>query len=110
MSDASGDHMVDLWTDPTGVSALLAGGPQAGDRTSPFARVMGMGIQQQPYWWKKYQSMGIVMTLFVVRIISFCFLHVVDVSALSICIVLACFCCCDFYVFVVCEFGVESQS
>ena len=70
----------------------------------------GNGYTTTPYWWKKYQSMGIVMTLFVVRIISFCFLHVVDVSALSICIVLACFCCCDFYVFVVCEFGVESQS
>ena len=31
-------------------------------------------------------------------------------SALSIGIVLRFFCCCDFYVFVVCEFGVESQS
>ena len=29
----------------------------------------------------------------------------VDMSALSICIVLLAFCCCDFYVFVVCEFG-----
>ena len=35
-----------------------------------------------------YSSMGLVMTLYVAIIVSFCFLHVVDVSALSICIVL----------------------
>ena len=35
-------------------------------------------------------------------IVSFCFPHVVDVSALSICIVLR--------TFLVCEFGAESQS
>ena len=32
-----------------------------------------------------YSSMGLVMALYVVMIVSFCFLHVVDVSALSIC-------------------------
>ena len=42
-----------------------------------------------------YSSMGHVMALYVAMIVSLC---------------LACFCCCDFYVFVVCEFGVESQS
>ena len=57
---------------------------------------------------EKYSSMGLVMALYVVMIVSFCFPHGVDVSALSICI--ACFSCCDLYVFVVCEFGVESQS
>ena len=57
-----------------------------------------------------YSSMSLFMTLYVARIVSFCFPHVVDVSALSICIVLACFCCCDFYGFVVYELGVESQS
>ena len=35
-----------------------------------------------------YSSMGFVMALYVAMIVSFCFLHVVDVSALSICIVL----------------------
>ena len=35
-----------------------------------------------------YSSMGLVMALYVARIVSFCFPHVVDVSALSICIVL----------------------
>ena len=35
-----------------------------------------------------YSRMGLVMALYVARIVSFCFLHVVDVSALSICIVL----------------------
>ena len=35
-----------------------------------------------------YWSMGLVMALYVAMIVSFCFLHVVDVSALSICIVL----------------------
>ena len=35
-----------------------------------------------------YSSMGLVMTLYVAMIVSFCFPHVVDVSALSICIVL----------------------
>ena len=35
--------------------------------------------------------------------------HDIDVSALSICIVLRVFCA-DFYVFVVCEFEVDSRS
>ena len=34
-----------------------------------------------------YSSMGLVMALYVAMIVSFCFPHVVDVSALSICIV-----------------------
>ena len=38
-----------------------------------------------------YSSMGFVMSLYVARIVSFCFPHVVDVSALSICIVLRAF-------------------
>ena len=47
-----------------------------------------------------YSSMGLVMALYVARIVSFCFPHVVDMSALSICIVLRAFvvvismCCC----------------
>ena len=35
-----------------------------------------------------YSSMGLVMALHVAMIVSFCFPHVADVSALSICIVL----------------------
>ena len=35
--------------------------------------------------------MGLVMALYVAMIVSFCFPHVVDVSALSICIVLRAF-------------------
>ena len=56
-----------------------------------------------------YSIMGLVMALYVARIVSFCFPHVVDVSALSICIVLRaivvviCMC-------VICEFGVTIQS
>ena len=38
-----------------------------------------------------YSSMGLVMTLYVAMIVSFCSPHVVDVSALSICIVLRAF-------------------
>ena len=38
-----------------------------------------------------YSSMGLVMVLYVARIVSFCSPHVVDVSALSICIVLRAF-------------------
>ena len=38
-----------------------------------------------------YLSMGLVMALYVARIGSFCFPHVVDVSALSTCIVLRAF-------------------
>ena len=46
---------MDLWTDPAGVTALLArwteklaGGPQAGKSYSPpLARIMGVGRQQQ---------------------------------------------------------------
>ena len=39
----------------------------------------------------KGDHMGLVMALYVAMIISFCFPHVVDVSALSICIVLRVF-------------------
>ena len=38
-----------------------------------------------------YSSMGLVMVMYVARIVSFCFPNVVDVSALSICIVLRAF-------------------
>ena len=38
-----------------------------------------------------YSSMGVVMVLYVAMIVSFCVPHVVDVSALSICIVLCAF-------------------
>ena len=38
-----------------------------------------------------YSSMGLVMALYVAMIVSFCFPHVVHVSALSICIVLRAF-------------------
>ena len=38
-----------------------------------------------------YSSMGLVMALYVARIVYYCFPHVVDVSALSICIVLSAF-------------------
>ena len=40
---------------------------------------------------KMYSNMGLVMVLYVAMIVSFCFPHVVDVSALSICIVLRAF-------------------
>ena len=35
-----------------------------------------------------YSSMGLVMALYVAMTVSFCFPHAVDVSALSICIVM----------------------
>ena len=38
-----------------------------------------------------YSSMGIVMALYIARIVSLCFPHVVDVSVLRICIVLRAF-------------------
>ena len=38
-----------------------------------------------------YSSMGLVMALYVATFVSFCFPHVVDVSALSVCIVLRAF-------------------
>ena len=38
-----------------------------------------------------YSSMDLVMDLYVAMIVSFCFPHVIDVSALSICIVLRAF-------------------
>ena len=42
--------------------------------------------------WKRPRiRMGLVMALYVARIVSICFLHVVDGSALSICIVLRAF-------------------
>ena len=53
----------------------------------PLARVKGVGRQQQPYG-GTYWSMGLGMALYLARIVSFCFPHVDDVSALSICIVL----------------------
>ena len=50
-------------------------------------------------------SMGLATALYVARIVFFCFPHVVDVSALIICIVLRAFVVVISYVF-----GVESQS
>ena len=38
-----------------------------------------------------YSSMGLLMALYVAMIVSLCFPHVVDVSALSVCIVLRAF-------------------
>ena len=38
-----------------------------------------------------YSSMGVVIALYVAKIVYFCFPHVVDVSALSICIVMRAF-------------------
>ena len=38
-----------------------------------------------------YSSMGLVMALYVARVVSYCFPQIVDVSALSICIVLRAF-------------------
>ena len=55
-----------------------------------------------------YSSMGLVMALHVAMIVSFCFPHVVDVSAFEYLHCLACFCGCFFYAFVVCELVVES--
>ena len=49
-----------------------------------------------------YSSMGLVMALYVAMIASLCVPHVVDVSALSICIVFRAFVVCGLYVFVVC--------
>ena len=46
-----------------------------------------------------YSSMGLVIALYVASIVSFCFPHVVALTALSIYIVgFACFCFCAFYV------------
>ena len=56
-----------------------------------------------------YLSMGLVMALYVVSIVSFYFIHAVEVSSLSICIVLHAFVV-RFLCFVACEFEVESQS
>ena len=57
-----------------------------------------------------YSSMGLVMALYVARIVSLCSPHVVDVSALSICIVLRAFVVVISMCLLYCEFGVESQS
>ena len=54
-----------------------------------------------------YLTMGLVMALYVARIVSFCFPHVVDVSALSICIVFRAFVVVISMCLFVCEFGVE---
>ena len=51
--------------------------------------------------------MGLVMVLYVAMIVSFCFPHVVDVSTLSIFIFLRSY---IVYVFIMCEFGFESDS
>ena len=56
-----------------------------------------------------YSSMGLVMALYVAMTVSFCFPHVVDVSALSICIVLRAFVV-VISMCLLCEFGVDSKS
>ena len=57
-------------------------------RLTPLARVMGVGRQKQHHNEKGHSIMGLVMALYVANIVSLCFPHVVDVSALSICIFL----------------------
>ena len=53
-----------------------------------------------------YSSMGLVIALYVVSIVSCCFPHVVDVSVLCINVVLRA---CVVYMFVVFEFGLYSD-
>ena len=60
-------------------------------RTPSLARVMGVGRQQQHHMAETFSSMCLVMALYVAMIVSFYFPHVVDVSALSIGIVLRAF-------------------
>ena len=55
-----------------------------------------------------YSSMGLVIALYVARIVSLCFPMLLMCFEYRYC--LTCFCSCGFYVFRVCEFGVESQS
>ena len=92
---------LDLWTDPAGMTALLARwtgklavGPQAGTSDSPpLARVMGVGSQQQPYGRSilKYEcGYGFICGEYVD-----CF---------------ACFGCGQVYVSVVSELGVKCES
>ena len=57
-----------------------------------------------------YSRLRLVMVLYVAMIVSFCFPHVVDVSALSICIVLHAFVVVISMCLLYSEFGVESQS
>ena len=52
-------------------------------------------------------NMGFLMALYVASNVSLCFLHVVDVSALSSCLLLRAFV--VLYGFLVCGFGVESD-
>ena len=54
-------------------------------------RVDGVGRHNNNHMVEAYSSMGFVMALYVARIVSICFPHVVDVSALSMCIVLRVF-------------------
>ena len=65
---------------------------------TPLAVVMGVG-RQQHHMVETYSSVGLVMALYVVSVVSFCCPHVVDASALGICIVLR----------VLCEFRVQSE-
>ena len=73
---------LDLWTDPAGVTALLAGGPQAGTSVSPpLTRVMGVGRQHLMV--EAYSSTGLVMALYVASMVSLCSPHLVEVRTLS---------------------------
>ena len=71
--------------------------------------LMFMSYSSGDHMVETYSSMGIVMALYVAMIVSFCYPHVVDVSVLRIYIVLRAFVVVN-SMFVVCEFGVESQS
>ena len=56
-----------------------------------YSLLMFVSDASGDYMMEPYSSMGLVMALYVAMIVSFCFPHVVDVSALSICIVLRAF-------------------
>ena len=56
-----------------------------------FSLLMFVSDASGDHMVETYSSMGLVMALYVAMIVSFCSPHVVDVSALSICIVLRAF-------------------
>ena len=53
--------------------------------------LMFVSVASGDHMVETYSSMGLVMALYVAMIVSFCFPHLVDVNALSICIVLRTF-------------------
>ena len=90
---------LNLWTDPAGVTALLTrwtekltGEPQAGTTDSPLlARVMGMGRQQQHYYFITINIIILTIIFIIIIITITIFTILINITIITICTIITIF-------------------